>query len=469
MASYHPPTENLPIFDPSVFNAGDEPLTIANASLYFLKYPSAQGTEDLQAINVNGVAQFNTNVGIGSVGTANLTPTINTYKSQVNLGNGGNGTINLQCPMTVGGFGSLQFTSSTLNMNSNSRINQTTLTTPNTLSFTNVSTSSGASNVPSLAVIDTSATQGLDILPNATATAFNPSVAVNDVALVGVGASAGTKNLTLTAWSGTNNAVKLTPTSAFIGAGSSTTTATTSTLYDGTNITLTSPNPPLSTATQPATSDNSNKMPTTSWVQSLFATLPTPTSIMPYLWFNTNNLTGNPNAGTFNLNCSATATNQYFTIRYFFDTQYTFTAGTAFAYQNQYCGTMDIYPFRIPTTPTSAGICQITGSINGNTNFSMTDATFAPNGRWYYCYQSQNQTTPSASPNPIPVPYSNIYLTSTAGTGITFNLCEPSPSSTCIYKISGTIEIVNKGVSAITFSSSGLSTNTNLSNYYATF
>ena len=56
MASYLPPTENLPIFDPSVFqNAGEEALTINNASKYFLKYPNAQGTENLQTTNVNGI------------------------------------------------------------------------------------------------------------------------------------------------------------------------------------------------------------------------------------------------------------------------------------------------------------------------------------------------------------------------------------------------------------------------------
>lgn len=61
MASYLPPTETLAIFDPSVFkSAGTEGLTYDEASKYFLKYPSAQGQEDLQAINVNGVSTFNT-------------------------------------------------------------------------------------------------------------------------------------------------------------------------------------------------------------------------------------------------------------------------------------------------------------------------------------------------------------------------------------------------------------------------
>ncbi len=59
MSFYEPPTENLAIFDPSVFTSNDEPLTIATGSKYFLRFPYAQNTENLQAINVNGVATFN--------------------------------------------------------------------------------------------------------------------------------------------------------------------------------------------------------------------------------------------------------------------------------------------------------------------------------------------------------------------------------------------------------------------------
>jgi hypothetical protein len=59
MSEYEPPTENLPIFDPAVFATGDEPLTYNIAVKKFLKYPSAQGTENLQAINVNGISTFN--------------------------------------------------------------------------------------------------------------------------------------------------------------------------------------------------------------------------------------------------------------------------------------------------------------------------------------------------------------------------------------------------------------------------
>lgn len=57
MAQYEPPTEQLAIFDPSVFTSNDEPLTINTGSKYFLKYPNAQGTENFVDMNVYGNAK----------------------------------------------------------------------------------------------------------------------------------------------------------------------------------------------------------------------------------------------------------------------------------------------------------------------------------------------------------------------------------------------------------------------------
>ncbi len=67
MATYLPPTENLAIFDPLVFQTGDEPLTLNEASLLFLRYPNAQGTENLQTTNVNGVLTANAGVVTNTV------------------------------------------------------------------------------------------------------------------------------------------------------------------------------------------------------------------------------------------------------------------------------------------------------------------------------------------------------------------------------------------------------------------
>lgn len=66
MSAYTPPTETLPIFDPAVFQSGDEALTSNIADLNYLKFPYAQGLENLQAVNVNGVATFNANTIINN-------------------------------------------------------------------------------------------------------------------------------------------------------------------------------------------------------------------------------------------------------------------------------------------------------------------------------------------------------------------------------------------------------------------
>ena len=71
MAEYLPPKENLPIFDDLVFQTNNEPLTYSKASKYFLKYPTAQGTETLQTTNVNGVLTANSDVIVK--GNLNLT------------------------------------------------------------------------------------------------------------------------------------------------------------------------------------------------------------------------------------------------------------------------------------------------------------------------------------------------------------------------------------------------------------
>ncbi len=59
MSSQLPPSENLPIFDSSVFTVGDEALTYNKALKYFLRFPFAQGTETLATTNVSGVFTAN--------------------------------------------------------------------------------------------------------------------------------------------------------------------------------------------------------------------------------------------------------------------------------------------------------------------------------------------------------------------------------------------------------------------------
>jgi len=62
--SYPPPIEDVPIFDSSLFNTNNTPLTIEEGKKYFLQYPNAQGTENLQITNVSGLLTANSGLTI---------------------------------------------------------------------------------------------------------------------------------------------------------------------------------------------------------------------------------------------------------------------------------------------------------------------------------------------------------------------------------------------------------------------
>ena len=66
MADYTPPTENLPIFDKIVFLTGNEFITTSQADKRYLRYPNAQGTENLLATNINGALVVNSSTNLNS-------------------------------------------------------------------------------------------------------------------------------------------------------------------------------------------------------------------------------------------------------------------------------------------------------------------------------------------------------------------------------------------------------------------
>lgn len=141
MSEYLPPNnlEPISIFNPINFQDIGEYITAEYANKHYLKYPIAQGLETLQAINVGGVAQFNNNINVGSGSTSNLSPVVNTFKSDINLGTGGQGQVDVECPINLGGFASLNLLNADIQMNDDSIINQYgTRTIPNVLYSTNI-------------------------------------------------------------------------------------------------------------------------------------------------------------------------------------------------------------------------------------------------------------------------------------------------------------------------------------------
>ena len=222
----------------------------------------------------------------------------------------------------------------------------------------------------------------------------------------------------------------------------------------------------LTSTTQPNGTNNTN-VATTAFVANAISSLPSTLSQMPYLWGITNNIaSSNSPIGSFSLNFTGSSwgINAWFTIRYMFQCEWVIGASTnPYQYYQQWTGVMNVYPNRVPTVSATA-ICLLSGSINGNLNYSMIDATYAPNNRWYWVEDYSNSNVVNSTNN---VP-NNIFINSTNQSSITFVLNPPLlPSTPCGYRITTNIQILQQGTTGLTISSSGISSIFN--NYYNTF
>jgi hypothetical protein len=82
------------------------------------------------SLSVTGASTVN----FGSGSALNNTPVFNTYRSQVNIGDGGQGSVNVETAVNLGGFASLNLVNADINMADDSIINQTgTRTIPNNM------------------------------------------------------------------------------------------------------------------------------------------------------------------------------------------------------------------------------------------------------------------------------------------------------------------------------------------------
>lgn len=89
MSSYFPPTQDLAIFDPSVFKKQTDALTIQEADSRYLRFPTAQGTENFTNINVFGDASFNLDVSVAGTLTAGTLNISNLAVNSMDVGTGG--------------------------------------------------------------------------------------------------------------------------------------------------------------------------------------------------------------------------------------------------------------------------------------------------------------------------------------------------------------------------------------------
>jgi hypothetical protein len=113
MASYLPPTENLPIFDNQSFTQNNEALTYAEAKKYFVTFPTSQGTTTITDL-IAGEIDYSSpssgsffNIGTNQVsgGTVRVGPTGGSSGVSVHAGNFDfkNNTVNnATAPLTGG-------------------------------------------------------------------------------------------------------------------------------------------------------------------------------------------------------------------------------------------------------------------------------------------------------------------------------------------------------------------------------
>ena len=244
MSSYSPPIEDVAIFDTALFRAGDAFITQSQADKRYLRFPNAQGTENLQAINVNGLATFS--------GSADI---VQQAGSQI-----------LQAPASTGFAGG------------------------NALNQTSIITDFGQSTTSTLEITDASSNNTLSFLTNAPNNTYDPLVNVGDSVIAFSSATAGTA-LTLTNTNSLNNntnGLRLASNFIVLGYGSGdppanrlgidanginvigalVTTQGASLSVQNTSVAFTSTTPPTSAQTIPAANDSSTKIPTTAWVQS---------------------------------------------------------------------------------------------------------------------------------------------------------------------------------------------------------
>jgi hypothetical protein len=243
MATYPPPSFQSTIFDTNAFNhtLANGGLTQAEADTLYLKYPLAQAFETLNQIDVAGLATFETQAifeGAMTISNSNQ----NTY-----LGNGyapilsGSGTQNV-------GIGVGVFNSSSVNLSSNTVVGY----------FAGNAMSNSSSNV----LLGNSSGRNL--------TSGNQNTAIGFIS--GGNMNTGSGNILIGYSAGYNNGGNVDYSNCIVIANGASPSDSNQVIIGTTTQTsmnlVCSNNPTMSGYTQPASSDTTQKIATTAWVQS---------------------------------------------------------------------------------------------------------------------------------------------------------------------------------------------------------
>lgn len=232
----------------------------------------------------------------------------------------------------------------------------------------------------------------------------------------------------------------------------------------------------LSSTTQ-TLGNNTTAVATCQFVQSAIGAIPS-TNIMPYMWgFSANNTNFGTGTSTSWLMFFPTGVsmgqNAFITIEFQLEMLFNTPSTTGvYPYYQNWSFQMDIYPSRLPFQSGTA-ICLPNGYINGNNAFSMTDPTYAPNGRWYWVknYSNTSSLPAGAVANPFYF-WSNTGI-GTGGTAsqVFFQIIPPMPNtSTGSWRSSCSCRIINQGVGAGAITSNGtIASNFGGGSYYTSF
>jgi hypothetical protein len=412
MADYKPPTEQLPIFDTTVFLSGDQAITQNQADKRYLRYPNAQGTENLQAINVNGVADFNTLVNIDGILTT--TNAINMIGGSTALNNIATRQLSLKDITTGNSNGSSILTSnSVLTVDSVGPTNTNTIT-----QFTLRNTSNAIITPLQLTPTINNMNVSLDMTNPTTGTLsyLNSIMRARLFELRDLDTSTTLTNCGMYFSSNilqidSNKISTATPTLLYLRTTNNTGTGLVNSLM------LSSSDITTGTPTIPLTTDNSNKIPTTAWVQNVLTAYipPAPITAVKRAWVKKDNISSLvngysltiPDAGTGSTTWSI---NEMVSFRLSFNQEWNQSGGRNQIFNSSSC-ILNVYPYRFTAawltqnigSPT-LGSLYTRGTISDNTiyatsstnNYVVNDATYCPNGRQFFSYDllnSQSGTT----------------------------------------------------------------------------
>ena len=214
---------------------------------------------------------------------------------------------------------------------------------------------------------------------------------------------------------------------------------------------------------------NNTSVATTQFVQSAISALPSPSTIIPYLYgFCPNQSLGASNFINIDFTNGATLNpNTYFTLRCQFQYTWTTTGGVPGLnginpFYTNYNFLMDVYPNRVPTITAGNNLALPNGTINGNASYVMTDATYAPNGRWYWVRNYSSSTISPTSPTAITNP---LFFLSNAQSRLAIQFNPPDSNGLGFFTVEASIEIINRS-SGTSFTSGGIN---GFTSFYASF